>query len=83
MRELIHLVVNGADVEVPDGITVAAAILASTSNYTFRTTQKKAKPRGVFCGMGLCFDCLVTVDGRPDVRACMTIVAVGMRIETR
>jgi aerobic-type carbon monoxide dehydrogenase small subunit (CoxS/CutS family) len=38
-------------------------------------------PRGVFCGMGVCFDCLVVVDGVPNTRACMTPVAEGMRIQ--
>lgn len=83
MREMIRLFVNGANVEVPDGVTVAAALLASRSDHTFRTTQRRAEPRGMFCGMGLCFDCLVTVDGRPEIRACMTTAAAGMRIETR
>ncbi len=38
-------------------------------------------PRGIYCGMGVCFDCLVVVDGVPNTRACTTLVADGMRIE--
>lgn len=62
------------------GETVAAVLLAS-GQQTFRHTAEGA-PRGLFCGMGVCFDCLVTVDGQPDVRACMTTVQPGMVVET-
>ena len=40
-------------------------------------------PRGVFCGMGVCFDCLVVIDGEPSRRACVTFVTEGMRVETQ
>ena len=48
----------------------------------FRHTPTGA-PRGIFCGMGVCFDCLVTVDGLAEQRACMTPVRRGMRVQTR
>jgi D-hydroxyproline dehydrogenase subunit gamma len=60
------------------GETVAAVLIAEGSPAT-RVTKGGA-PRGVFCGMGVCFDCLVVVDGIPNTRACMTWVREGMTI---
>ena len=62
-----------------EGETVAAALTAAGIR-TLRTDDR-GTPRGVFCGMGVCFDCLVRIDGRPNQRACMTKVAPGMRVE--
>jgi hypothetical protein len=64
-----------------EGETVAAALLAD-GRRAFRRTVRRGEPRGLLCGMGVCFDCLVRVDGRPNVRACQTPVAEGMRVET-
>jgi len=75
--------IDGEKREVPQGVSVAAALLASGHGPQFRRTSRRAQPRGMFCGMGVCYDCLVTIDGRPEVRACMTAAAAGMRIETR
>jgi aerobic-type carbon monoxide dehydrogenase small subunit (CoxS/CutS family) len=61
-----------------DGQTVAAALLASGRRVLRRTAT--GAPRGVFCGMGVCFDCLVTVDGQADRRACITPARPGMRV---
>ena len=61
------------------GETVAAVLLAGGQIAT-RTTVGGA-PRGIFCGIGVCFDCLVVVDGVPNTRACMTWVRHGMRVE--
>jgi len=58
-----------------------ATVLLAMGRRAFRRTGNGA-PRGLFCGMGICFDCLVTVDGRPNVRACMTTVQPGMVVET-
>ena len=60
--------------------TVASAMLAA-GHSIFRSTPVSAIPRGPFCMMGACFDCLVTIDGVPNRQACMTRVAAGMRIE--
>ena len=61
------------------GETVGAALMAA-GIMAFRITRQGAKPRGIFCGIGICFDCLVVVDGRPNVRACVTPVTPGMRV---
>jgi predicted molibdopterin-dependent oxidoreductase YjgC len=77
----VNITVDGKALEAYEGETVAAALLAA-GIYTFRLTRKKAEPRGVYCGMGVCYECLVTVDGEHGIRACVTEVADGMRIET-
>jgi predicted molibdopterin-dependent oxidoreductase YjgC len=82
MSATIIIFIDGAPCETPAGISVAAALIAQADIHVFRRTAKRQEPRGVFCGMGVCYDCLVTIDGRPDVRACMTSVVEGMRIAT-
>lgn len=79
--EPIVFIVDGEPVSAFAGQTVAAALLAA-GQRAFRITPQAHAPRGVFCGMGVCFDCLVTVDGKSNVRACITPVEAGMRIET-
>lgn len=75
----VAVTVDGRPVTGYLGETVAAVLFAEGRNAT-RTTVGGA-PRGVFCGMGACFDCLVVVDDVPNTRACMTWIADGMRIE--
>jgi predicted molibdopterin-dependent oxidoreductase YjgC len=73
--------VDGRPVPAEPGQTVAAALIGA-GIVVFRHTPTGA-PRGIFCGMGVCFDCLVTVDGLAEQRACMTPVQRGMRVQTR
>ena len=63
------------------GETVAAALLAAGIR-TFRLSPKTKEPRGLYCGVGVCFECLVTVNDASNVRACMTPVKEGMKVET-
>ncbi|HEY52625.1 MAG TPA: FAD-dependent oxidoreductase [Caldilineae bacterium] len=76
----IRLTLDGREVTAYEGETVAAVLLAE-GQRTFRRTAHGDEPRSLFCGMGVCFDCLVTVDSRPHVRACLTPVREGMRVE--
>jgi predicted molibdopterin-dependent oxidoreductase YjgC len=76
----VTITVDGVPLQAYLGETIAAALLAS-GRRAWRFTQG-GEPRGVFCGMGICFDCTVTVDGMPNVRACLTAVADGMVVET-
>ena len=69
---------DGSAIAALDGETIAAA-LSAAGIVAFRRTQSGA-PRGLHCGMGACFDCVVTVDGRIGQRACMTKVADGMTV---
>jgi predicted molibdopterin-dependent oxidoreductase YjgC len=74
--------VDGAEVRAYEGESIAAALAASGRRFT-RWTARTGEPRGYFCGMGVCQDCLVTVDGLPNVRACVTPVRDGMRVESQ
>ena len=75
----LTIFVNGTATLARHGDTVAAAMLAS-GHVACRTTVSGA-PRGPYCLMGVCFDCLVTIDGSANRQACMTPVRDGMRIE--
>jgi len=77
----LTLTIDDEPVQAFAGETVATVLLA-LGRRAFRYTDRFHAPRGLFCGMGVCFDCLVTVDGQPNVRACMTPVRAGMVIET-
>jgi aerobic-type carbon monoxide dehydrogenase small subunit (CoxS/CutS family) len=63
-----------------EGASVAATLLAN-GRRAWRTTPS-GRPRGVFCGIGMCFDCTATVDGVTGVRTCVTTVHSGMRVST-
>jgi NADH dehydrogenase/NADH:ubiquinone oxidoreductase subunit G len=78
---MVTVTVDGDPVQAYPGETVATVLLAA-GRRTFRHTDQLHAPRGLFCGMGVCFDCLVTVDGQPNVRACVTPVHAGMVVET-
>jgi predicted molibdopterin-dependent oxidoreductase YjgC len=78
----LSMLVDGRRLEAYEGESIAAALLASGSRTT-RWTVRAGEPRGYFCGMGVCQDCLVTVDGLPNVRACMTPARDGLRVETQ
>lgn len=73
--------VDGQSVGAAEGDTVAAALLLAGKSL-FRKTAKSAAPRGPYCGMGVCFDCLVTIDGEPNRQACLVPVREGMEIMT-
>jgi aerobic-type carbon monoxide dehydrogenase small subunit (CoxS/CutS family) len=76
----VTISVDGKPVQAYLGETIAAALLATGQRAWRQTLQ--GEPRGLFCGTGICFDCTVTVDGVPGVRACITPVAEGMVVET-
>lgn len=68
---------NGREISAEPGLTIGAALL-SAGIRELRTTRFEEKARGIFCGIGSCFDCVVTVDGVPNRRACITPVIDGM-----
>lgn len=72
---------DGKSVPIKTGQSLAAALTAA-GQRTFRETSK-GNSRGIFCGMGVCQDCLVTVDGIPNQRACMTLAHEGMQVSTQ
>jgi succinate dehydrogenase/fumarate reductase-like Fe-S protein len=75
----VTLQLDGKPLPARRGQTVAAAMLAA-GQRVLRHTRRTGKPRGLFCAMGVCFDCVMTIDGEPGVRACMTKVEEGMRV---
>ena len=75
----IEIFVNGKGCTAYEGESVHAALLAA-GYRALRRTPKFHQPRGIFCGMGVCYDCLVTVNGVPNQRACMTAVEDRMEI---
>ena len=64
------------------GQTVAAALLEHGFR-SLRKTRLEEKPRGIFCGIGICFDCLVVVNGLPNQRACLLEVQDHMIVESQ
>lgn len=78
--QAVTINVDGVALQAYLGETIAGALLADGRRAWRRTA--KGKPRGLFCGMGICFDCTVTVDGVANIRACITPVAEGMVVET-
>ena len=76
----VSFTVDGVRLRAHVGETVATAMLAAGS-ARIRRSARRGEPRGVFCGMGVCFECLVRLDGRA-VRACMTLVEEGMELRT-
>jgi len=80
MPETVRLTINGKPVSVPVGTTVAAAILRG-GEHVFRRSVS-GMPRGPLCGMGICFECRVTIDGRSHQPSCQTPCRAGMDIRT-
>ncbi|MCX4966663.1 (2Fe-2S)-binding protein [Streptomyces sp. NBC_00654] len=73
--------VDGELLPFVPGQTLAAALVAS-GRVAWRVTRLGQRPRGVFCGIGVCFDCLVTIDGQGGQRACLVQARTGMAITT-
>jgi hypothetical protein len=69
-------------VDYRDGQSVGAALIAA-GTYSWRITAKSARPRGIFCGIGVCYDCLITVDGVPNQRACLVEASAGLRVTSQ
>ena len=78
--QAVTITLDGVPLQAYLGETIAGALLAN-GRRAWRHTDV-GEPRGLFCGMGICFDCVVTVDGIAGVRACLTPVAEGMVVET-
>jgi predicted molibdopterin-dependent oxidoreductase YjgC len=80
MSETVTLVVNGVSVTMPAGSMVSAAIL-KTGIHGFRRSVT-GEARGPLCGMGICFECRVTIDGDQHCRSCQTVCRNGMDVRT-
>jgi sarcosine oxidase subunit alpha len=76
----VKIRVNGKEILAYRGETLLAALMASGYKF-FRKSSLKEEPRGALCGMGVCYECLVTLNGLTGVRACMVEVEENMEIE--
>ncbi len=79
MPNPVALTVNGMKIEVNPGTTVAVA--AMMAGRPCRRSVS-GKPRGPLCGMGTCFECRVTINGRPHCRSCQVLCESGMDVRT-
>ena len=80
--EVVTFTYNGAPLEGYAGEPIAMALHAA-GVMVHRFTAKRHEPRGVFCAIGRCTDCVMVVDGKPNVRTCMTPLAAGMDVRTQ
>jgi len=78
----IEFSLDGEAVRCPEGVTVAGALF-HLGRRTTRISPRSKLQRSLFCGMGVCFDCVMEIDGRAGTRACMTLVRPGMRVVTQ
>ncbi len=80
MTETVQLTINARPLRVPEGTTIAAAMLIANHPAVRRSIT--GEPRGPLCGIGICFECRATVDGQSHRRTCQTVVRDGMEIVT-
>jgi predicted molibdopterin-dependent oxidoreductase YjgC len=76
----LNIRIDQTEYPVRAGISVAAALIENDISV-FQHSDEGGS-RALFCGMGVCYDCLVTIDGIPDQRACTTLVRDGMHVQT-
>jgi aerobic-type carbon monoxide dehydrogenase small subunit (CoxS/CutS family) len=78
MTGRVAILINGETVAADAGVSLGSLLHAR--GKALRLSPGAGAPRGLYCGMGVCFECVVTVDGRPE-RACITTVRDGMAVE--
>ena len=80
MPDRVTLKVDGVEIVVPAGAMVSTAVaMAGASAYRRSVT---GEPRGPLCGMGICFECRVTIDGRAHLKSCQVVCRPGMKVRT-
>ena len=78
----IEFTFDGESINAITGQSVAAALLAANQR-ALRKTRFNKNDRGIFCGIGVCFDCLVVIDGITNQRACLIEAKPGMKVQTQ
>jgi len=81
-RNSFEIEVDGEKIMAFEGETIGAALLAA-GKRVFRKTNKKKENRGFYCGSGICFECRMIVNGRPNVRVCQTAATPNCKIKTQ
>lgn len=79
---LVTFTYDGVPLQGHEGEPIAAALKAA-GVMVHRFTTKQHRPRGVFCAIGRCTDCVMVVDGKPNTRTCITPVSAGMVVQTQ
>jgi predicted molibdopterin-dependent oxidoreductase YjgC len=82
LSKTVEISVDGKRIKAKEGEMILSALLAE-GIIVNRYTHKRKEPRGLYCGIGLCTDCVMVVNGKPNVRTCVTPVEEGMVIETQ
>ncbi|MBC3888587.1 (2Fe-2S)-binding protein [Acetobacterium paludosum] len=82
MGRKVAFFMDGKQMEGYEGEPIAVALKAG-GVMIHRYTQKNHEPRGIFCAIGRCTDCVMIVDGVPNIRTCITPLVSGMRIQTQ
>lgn len=80
--EPFEIEVDGEKIIAYEGETVGAVLLAA-GRRTLRFTTKLEQPRGFYCGIGLCQECRMTINGIPNTQACQTLATPGIQVETQ
>ncbi|WP_071141689.1 (2Fe-2S)-binding protein [Acidaminococcus timonensis] len=81
-KKIVEFTFDGKTLQGYEGEPIAAALKAA-GVLIHRYTQKQHKPRGIFCAIGRCTDCVMIVDGKPNIRTCMTPLKAGMNVQTQ
>ncbi|CAN2201755.1 2Fe-2S iron-sulfur cluster binding domain containing protein [Candidatus Nanopelagicaceae bacterium] len=81
MSKQISFTFNGVAVQCEEGQSIAAALIHAGTRE-LRTTRFGDEPRSIFCGIGICFDCVVVVDGVANQRSCLITAKANMKIES-
>lgn len=81
-KRIVEITCDGQKIKAREGETIAAALIAS-GKRVFRYSVEKNEPRSLFCAIGRCTDCVMTVNNMPNVRTCVTLVEDGMDIKTQ
>ena len=81
-EKLVSFTYDGQKLQGYEGEPIAAALKAA-GIMIHRYTKKEHKPRGIFCAIGRCTDCVMVVDGVPNVRTCVTPLQEGMKVQTQ
>ncbi|MBP5358361.1 MAG: (2Fe-2S)-binding protein [Treponema sp.] len=79
---LVTFTLDGKEMQGYEGEPIAAALRAS-GILKHRETSRHHKPRGIFCAIGRCTDCVMVVDGVPNTRTCITALKAGMKVQTQ
>jgi D-hydroxyproline dehydrogenase subunit gamma len=79
-RPIVRLTVDGQPVQVPEGVMVSAAVAIAGATGFRRSVS--GSPRAPLCGMGICYECRVTIDGRAHAKSCQIACEEGMEVQT-